>query len=155
MRPEKNKTVCLLSIQFLDDSKSDKSHKKPAMILEYKRNNGGVDNAVELVREYCCARRTSKWPLRLFKNMRDAEALNVFTLKTKTGAEANEIEFASAPVLVFKVKTFKASASRMFLKSLRGHFEVRLAQEYSLTNSTALSTPPLLRLYSRIIAGFL
>ena len=91
MRPKKNKTVRVLSIQFLNDSKSDESHKKPAIILEYKRNNGGVDSADELVREYSCARRTSKWPLRLFKNMRDVEALNVFTLKTKTGvARATE-----------------------------------------------------------------
>ena len=58
--PKKNKSVRVLSTQFLDDSKSDESHKKPTMILEYNCNKGGVDNAVELVRECSCARRTLK-----------------------------------------------------------------------------------------------
>jgi hypothetical protein len=78
--PKKNKTVCLLSAQFLDDSVSDQSHKKPNMILEYNRTRGGVDNADKLVREYSCARRTSRWPLRLFMNMLDIGALNAFII---------------------------------------------------------------------------
>ena len=90
--PKKNKSVRVLSTQFLDDSKSDESHKKPTMILEYNRNKGGVDNAVELIRECSCARRTSRWPLRLFKNMFDVGALNTFTLKTKIENKANQID---------------------------------------------------------------
>ncbi|KAG2458179.1 IFT57 protein, partial [Polypterus senegalus] len=43
--PKKNKTVCVLSSQFLDDSVSSESRKKPNMILEYNRTKGGVDNA--------------------------------------------------------------------------------------------------------------
>jgi len=78
--PKKNKTVRLLSTQFLDDSVSDESHKKPSMILEYNRIKGGVDNADKLVREYSCARRTSRWPLRLFMNMLDIGALNAFII---------------------------------------------------------------------------
>jgi len=78
--PKKNKTVCLLSAQFLDDSVSDQSHKKPNMILEYNHTRGGVDNADKLVREYSCARRTSRWPLRLFMNMLDIGALNAFII---------------------------------------------------------------------------
>jgi hypothetical protein len=79
-----------LSTQFLDESLSDESHKKPSMILEYNRTKGGVDNADKLVREYSCARRTSRWPLRLFMNMLDIGALNAFTIwllkKTRTTA---------------------------------------------------------------------
>jgi hypothetical protein len=74
--PKKNKTVHILSTQFLDDSVSDESHKKPSMILEYNRTKGRVDNTDKLVREYCCARCTSRWPLRLFINMLDIGALN-------------------------------------------------------------------------------
>jgi hypothetical protein len=34
------KTVRVLSTQFLDESLSDESHKKPSMILEYNRTKG-------------------------------------------------------------------------------------------------------------------
>jgi hypothetical protein len=78
--PKKNKTVRVLSTQFLDDSVSNESHKKPSIILEYNRTKGGVDNADKLVREYSCARRTSRWPLRLFMNMLDIGALNAFII---------------------------------------------------------------------------
>ena len=84
--PKKNKTVRVLSTQFLDDSVSDESHKKPRMILEYNRTKGGVDNADKLVREYSCARRTSRWPLRLFMNMLDIGTINsliIWMLKNK------------------------------------------------------------------------
>ncbi|KAG8233499.1 hypothetical protein J437_LFUL011660 [Ladona fulva] len=50
--PKKNKTVRVLSTQFIDDSVSNESHKKPQMILEYNRTKCGVDNADTLVREY-------------------------------------------------------------------------------------------------------
>jgi hypothetical protein len=69
-----------MSTQFLDDSVSDESRKKPSMILEYNRTKGRVDNADKLVREYSCARRTSRWPLRLFMNMLDIGALNAFII---------------------------------------------------------------------------
>jgi hypothetical protein len=78
--PKKNKTVRVISTQFLDVSISDESHKKPIMILECNRSKGGVDNADKLVREYSCARRTSRWPLRLFMNMLDIGALNAFKI---------------------------------------------------------------------------
>jgi hypothetical protein len=76
--PKKNKTVCVLSTQFLDDSVSDESHIKPSMILEDNRTKGEVDNADKLVREYSCARCTSRWPLRLFMN--DIGALIAFII---------------------------------------------------------------------------
>jgi hypothetical protein len=50
------------------------------MILHYNRTKGGVDNAYKLVREYSCARHTSRWPLRLFMNMLDIAALNAFII---------------------------------------------------------------------------
>ena len=78
--PKKNKTVRVLSTQFLDDSVFNESHKKPSMILEYSCTEGGVDNADKLVREYSCARCTSRWPLRLFINMLDIGALNAFII---------------------------------------------------------------------------
>jgi hypothetical protein len=50
------------------------------MILEFNRTKGGMDNADKLVREYSCARRTSRWSLRLFINMLDIAALNAFII---------------------------------------------------------------------------
>ena len=78
--PKKNKAVRVLSSQYLDDSLSNEDHKKPNMILKYNRTKGGVDNADKLVREYSCARRTSRWPFRLFMNMLDIGALNSYII---------------------------------------------------------------------------
>ena len=78
--PKKNKTVRVLSSQYLDVSVSTEDHKKPGMILEYNRTKGGVDNADKLVREYTCARRTSRWPFRLFMNLLDVGALNSYII---------------------------------------------------------------------------
>jgi hypothetical protein len=88
--PKKNKTVCVLSTQFLDDSLSDESHKKPNMILQYNRTKSGVDNADKLVRKYSCARRTSRWPLRLFMNMLDIGALNAFIIWMLKNEDGNQ-----------------------------------------------------------------
>lgn len=78
--PKKIKTARLLSSQYLDDSLSNEDHKKPNMILEYNRRKGGVDNADKLVTEYSCARRTSRWPFRLFMNVLDIGALNSYII---------------------------------------------------------------------------
>ena len=78
--PKKNKTVRVLSSQYLDVSVSTEDHKKSGMILEYNRTKGGVDNADKLVREYTCARRTSRWPFRLFMNLLDVGALNSYII---------------------------------------------------------------------------
>ena len=78
--PKKKKTVRVLSSQYLDNSVSNEDHKKPNMILEYNRTKGGMDNADKLVREYTCARRTSRWPFRLFMNMLDIGTLNCYII---------------------------------------------------------------------------
>jgi hypothetical protein len=50
------------------------------MILHYNHTKRGVDNANKSVREYSCARRISRWPLRFFMNMLVIGALNAFII---------------------------------------------------------------------------
>lgn len=78
--PKKNKMVHLLSSQHDDEKVCPESHNKPYIILDYNKTKGAVDNADKLIREYSCARKTARWPFRLFMNMVDIGGLNSFVL---------------------------------------------------------------------------
>lgn len=60
------------------------------VIIEYNKTKGGVDNADKMIREYTCARRTSRWPFRLFMNMLDIGALNSFIIWMMKNSNWNE-----------------------------------------------------------------
>lgn len=78
--PKKNRMVHLLSTQHDDDAVSDQEHKKPIIIMDYNRTKGAVDNSDKLIREYTCARRTARWPMRIFMNILDICGLNAYVL---------------------------------------------------------------------------
>ncbi|XP_076657886.1 uncharacterized protein LOC143361997 [Halictus rubicundus] len=78
--PKKGKIVHLPSTQHDDDIVSEADENKPIMIFDYNKTKGAVDNADKLVREYSCARRTKRWPYRLFMNIIDIAAHNSFIL---------------------------------------------------------------------------
>lgn len=101
--PKKGRLVHVLSTQHSDTSISQEEHKKPIMILDYNSTKGGVDNADKLIREYTCARRTARWPYRLFMNILDICALNAFALFILKNPDWN------------KQKSFRR---RIFLKDL-------------------------------------
>ena len=42
--PKKNRNVVLLSTRHAEADVSDLEDKKPVIVLDYNRNNGGVDN---------------------------------------------------------------------------------------------------------------
>ena len=67
-----------------DDKAVDDSSqkKKPEMIQYYNATKGGVDTMDQMVSNYSCKRRTSRWPMVLWYNMLDVATLNAYTYFT-------------------------------------------------------------------------
>ncbi|XP_060791674.1 piggyBac transposable element-derived protein 4 isoform X2 [Neoarius graeffei] len=78
--PKKNKNVVLLSTLHRDASISDRADRKPAIILDYNSNKGGVDNLDKVVGTYSCRRMTAYWPLVIFHNIIDVSSYNAFVI---------------------------------------------------------------------------
>ncbi|XP_060766902.1 piggyBac transposable element-derived protein 4-like [Neoarius graeffei] len=78
--PKKNKNVVLLSTLHRDASISDRADRKPAIILDYNSNKGGVDNLDKVVGTYSCRRMTARWPLVIFHNIIDVSSYNAFVI---------------------------------------------------------------------------
>ncbi|XP_064881059.1 piggyBac transposable element-derived protein 4-like [Oncorhynchus nerka] len=77
---KRNKNVLLLSTLHTEGQISDRRDKKPALILDYNCNNGGVDNLDKVVGTYSCRRMTARWPLVVFHNILDVSSYNVFVI---------------------------------------------------------------------------
>lgn len=56
--------------------------RKPIVIKDYNRCNGGVDNLDKVVGTYSCRRRTNRWPLALFHNVIDISLYDASVLWT-------------------------------------------------------------------------
>ncbi|XP_031664608.1 piggyBac transposable element-derived protein 4-like [Oncorhynchus kisutch] len=76
----KNKNVLLLSTLHTEGHISDHRDKKPAVILEYNCNKGGVDNQDKVVGTYSCRRMTARWPLVVFHNILDVSPHHAFVI---------------------------------------------------------------------------
>ena len=60
--PKRNKNVVLLSTQHKTAEISDCEDRKPAIILDYNHNKGGVDNLGKVIGTYSCRGMTARWP---------------------------------------------------------------------------------------------
>ncbi|XP_034147179.1 piggyBac transposable element-derived protein 4-like [Esox lucius] len=78
--PKRSKNVLLLSTLHTDASVSERQDRKPALILDYNSNKGGVDNLDKVVGTYSCRRMTARWPLAVFHNIIDVSAYNAFVI---------------------------------------------------------------------------
>lgn len=78
--PKKNKTVLLLSTMHEHPEVDTNEAKKPLMILDYNSTKGAVDAFDQQVGYYTCARKTRRWPMRLFYFIIDAACLNAFVV---------------------------------------------------------------------------
>uniref|UniRef100_UPI003AAEECD7 piggyBac transposable element-derived protein 4-like n=1 Tax=Centroberyx gerrardi TaxID=166262 RepID=UPI003AAEECD7 len=101
--PKQGKNVLLLSTKHREPAVSDAEHQKPAIITDYNRCKGGVDNLDKVVGTYSCRRRTCRWPLVLFYNILDVSAYNAFVLWAAVDPSWNQ------------AKTFKR---RLFMEEL-------------------------------------
>ncbi|XP_045556506.1 piggyBac transposable element-derived protein 4 [Salmo salar] len=77
---KRNKNVLLLSTLHTEADVSDRRDRKPALILDYNRNKGGVDNLDKVVGTYSCRRMTARWPLVIFHNILDVSSYNAFVI---------------------------------------------------------------------------
>ncbi|XP_029610706.1 piggyBac transposable element-derived protein 4-like [Salmo trutta] len=78
--PKKNKNVLLLSTQHTEAEISNHQDRKPAIILDYNCNKGGVDNLDKVIGTYSCRRKTARWPLVIFHNIIDVSSYNAFVI---------------------------------------------------------------------------
>ncbi|XP_045064895.1 piggyBac transposable element-derived protein 4-like [Coregonus clupeaformis] len=78
--PKKNKNVLLLSTLHTEAHVSRRQDKKPAIVLDYNSNKGGVDNLDKVIGTYSCRRMTARWPLVIFHNILDVSSYNAFVI---------------------------------------------------------------------------
>jgi hypothetical protein len=72
--PKRNKNVVLLSTLHKTAEISDCEDRKPAIILDYNHNKGGVDNLDKVIGNYSCRRMTAFWTLVIFHNIIDVSS---------------------------------------------------------------------------------
>ncbi|XP_045068840.1 piggyBac transposable element-derived protein 4-like [Coregonus clupeaformis] len=77
---KKNKNVLLLSTLHTEAHVSRRQDKKPAIVLDYNSNKGGVDNLDKVIGTYSCRRMTARWPLVIFHNILDVSSYNAFVI---------------------------------------------------------------------------
>lgn len=77
--PKPNKAVLLLSSSH-HNQEIDTDTGKPAMIADYNRTKGGVDEVDKKCSIYCCSRKTRRWPMAIFQRILDMAGINSFVL---------------------------------------------------------------------------
>ena len=76
--PKRNKNVILLSSSHSGEEVAENN--KPALIFDYNKGKGGVDQLDQNIDEFTCRRKTVRWPLVVFYNILDVAAFNAFLL---------------------------------------------------------------------------
>ena len=64
--PKRNRSVILLSSMHHSGDIDVTKANKPDIVLYYNETKGGVDTLDQLVHEYPCKRKTTRWPFALF-----------------------------------------------------------------------------------------
>ena len=75
--------MVLLSTLHKKAEISDREDRKPAIILDYTHNKGGVDNLDKVIGIYSCRGMTARWPLVIFQNIIDMSSYNAFVIWNK------------------------------------------------------------------------
>ncbi|CAK6976223.1 piggyBac transposable element-derived protein 4-like [Scomber scombrus] len=78
--PKRNKKVLLMSTRHKEATISERRDRKPALVLDYNSNKGGVDNLDKVIGTYSCRRMTARWPLAVFHNIIDVSSYNAFVI---------------------------------------------------------------------------
>jgi hypothetical protein len=75
--PQQNRTVILMSTMH-DQPEVDtvNEERKPFAVLDYNSTKGAVDSFDQQIGYYSCARKTNRWPMRLFYFIIDAASFN-------------------------------------------------------------------------------
>nr|XP_046226249.1 piggyBac transposable element-derived protein 4-like [Oncorhynchus gorbuscha]XP_046226250.1 piggyBac transposable element-derived protein 4-like [Oncorhynchus gorbuscha] len=78
-----NKNVVLLSTLHKMAETSDSEDRKPAIILDYNHNKGGMDNLDKVIGTYSYRRISAHWSLVIFHNIIDVSSYNAFIIWNK------------------------------------------------------------------------
>lgn len=77
--PKTNKSVILLSSMH-HKKETDIETGKPAMIIDYNKTKGGVDEVDKKCSNYSTSRRTRRWPMAIFYRLVDISGINCYVL---------------------------------------------------------------------------
>lgn len=80
--PKPKKAVLVVSSMH-HKKETDDVTGKPAMIIDYNKNKGGVDEVDKKCSNYSCSRRTRRWPMVLFYRLMDMSGVNAYVLYNK------------------------------------------------------------------------
>lgn len=75
--------MVLLSTLHKAAAISDQGERKPAIILDYNFNKGGMDNLDKVIGTYSCRSMTACWPLVIFHTIFNVSSYNAFVLWNK------------------------------------------------------------------------
>ncbi|XP_061089207.1 piggyBac transposable element-derived protein 4-like [Conger conger] len=78
--PKRNRSVVHLSTLHTDADVRGCEDRKPAIVIDYNHNKGGVDNLEKVTRTYSCKKATARWPLAIFYNIIDVTAHDAFVI---------------------------------------------------------------------------
>nr|CAI5823461.1 unnamed protein product [Callosobruchus analis] len=110
--PRKNKVVMLLPTMHTNDE-VDQSSGKSEVNLFYNATKGGVDVFDQLCHSKSTARRTKRWPLRVFYGMLDGGAVNAYVIY-----EANNVSARKTPRKKFLLQLANDLAKQHMKKRL-------------------------------------
>ena len=74
--PPKNINVLVMSTLHHSNEISERSDKKPQIIMDYNASKGAVNTLDQLVSTCICKRKTTRWPMILLYNILDVSAYN-------------------------------------------------------------------------------
>lgn len=86
--PKDNKKVLVLSTMHYDNG-IDIATGKPNMIVTYNQTKGGTDSFDQLCHSYTTARKTKRWPMRVFYGMLDQAGINSRILHFVANSDLN------------------------------------------------------------------
>lgn len=77
--PKTNKAVIFVS-SMNHQKETDTETGKPAIIIDYNKTKGGVDEVDKKCSNYSSSRRTRRWPMAIFYRLVDISGINAFVL---------------------------------------------------------------------------
>jgi hypothetical protein len=115
---KKNKRVVFLSTMHSEKKRDEDTGKEETDVF-YNQEKGGVDSHDQMCSLYTTARKTNRWPIRLFYGIIDSAALNAFVIFTENVPKFGEHKKEK------RQKFLKELALALIIPHARQRFEVQ------------------------------
>jgi len=116
--PKKNKRVVFLSTMHFEKRRDEDTGKEEINVF-YNQGKGGMDRHGQICSLYTTARKTNRWPMRLFYGIIDSAALNAFVIFTENVPNIGEHKKEE------RQKFLKELALTLIIPHTRQRFEVQ------------------------------